>query len=340
MENQNQQTVLIVDDSTENIDVLNGILSSIYKVKFAKNGKMALVVAEKFKPDIILLDIMMPVMDGYEVCSRLKANPITKDIPVIFVSAKDQDFDEAKGFELGALDYITKPVSPVIVKARVATQLKLYDQQLELSRQVKEQTKEIADTRLEIIKKLSIAAEYKDKDTGLHVMRMSKYCYIMAKEYGFSDSDAELLLNAAPMHDIGKIGIPDEVLEKPGKLDEAEWEIMKTHSQIGKEILGDHKNVLLKTAAIVALEHHEKWNGKGYPNGVSGDEISVYARIVAIADVFDALTSDRPYKKAWEVEDAVNLIKEDSGSHFDPKIVEVFIKCLPEIVKVKDEYQN
>lgn len=335
-----RQTVLVVDDSIENIDVLSGILSDIYTVKFAKNGQMALKIAEKFHPDIILLDIMMPGMDGYEVCEKLKANPITKDIPVIFVSAKDQENDEAKGFEIGAVDYITKPVSSVIVKARVRTQLSLYDQQVELERQVKEKTKELIETRLTIIKKLSSAAEYKDSDTGLHVIRMSKYCYVMAKNYGFRSNEAELLLSAAPMHDVGKIGIPDSILGKPGKLNDEEWEVMRTHSEIGKNILGDDEYPLLKLAGIVALQHHEKWNGKGYPNGLAGEEIDINARIVAIADVFDALTSERPYKKPWTVEKAVEVIKEESGEHFDPKVVESFIKSLPEIIEIKDKYSG
>ncbi len=335
-----KQTVLIVDDSTENIDVLNGILNDSYNIKFAKSGKMAIKIAEKFQPDIILLDIMMPEMDGYEVCEKLKLSPVTTNIPIIFVSAKDQELDEAKGFELGAVDYITKPVSPVIVKARVRTQLSLMDQQLELSKQVKEKTKELVETRLEIINKLSVAAEYKDTDTGLHVTRMSKYCYIMAQEYGFNEEAAELLLNASPMHDVGKIGIPDHILEKPAKLDSDEWEVMMTHCQIGKDILGDNENPLLKIASIVALQHHEKWNGKGYPNGLSGVQIDINARITAVADVFDALTSDRPYKKAWEVEKAVSVIQEDSGTHFDPKVVEVFLKSLDKILDVKNTYSS
>jgi len=335
-----RQTVLIVDDSIENIDVLSGILSDLYTVKIAKNGEMALAIAEKFDPDIILLDIMMLGMDGYEVCERLKSNPITKEIPVIFVSAKDQEHDEAKGFELGAVDYITKPVSAVIVKARVSTQLRLYDQQIELERQVKEKTKELMETRVAIIEKLSSAAEYKDADTGLHVTRMSKYCYIIAKKYGFRNNEAELLLSAAPMHDVGKIGIPDHVLEKPGKLNDEEWEIMRTHSAIGKDILGEEEYPLLKLAGIVALEHHEKWNGKGYPNGIEGENIDINSRIVAVIDVFDALTSERPYKKAWEVERAVDVIKEDSGTHFDPKVVEAFIKSLPEILEIKNKYSK
>jgi putative two-component system response regulator len=299
---------------------------------------MAVSVTRKFLPDLILMDIVMPEMDGFEATKILKTDPLTKDIPIIFVTAKDEDFDEAKGFELGAVDYITKPISPIVMKGRVKTQLALYNQKKQLARQVKEKTKELIEARLEIIRKLGIAAEYKDNVTGNHVVRMSKFCYLIAEAYGFGQEKMDLFLHASPMHDIGKIGIPDRILQKPGKLDEEEWEIIKTHCKIGADIIGDTETELMMASKIVAYQHHEKWNGKGYPQGLKGEDIHIYGRIVAIADVFDALVSDRPYKKGWEVDKAVDYIKSESGKHFDPEVVKAFVKALPGIVRVKQQY--
>jgi len=335
-----KQMILVVDDAPINIEILTGILKDDYNVRFAKNGATALKLAEKFLPDIILLDVVMPEMNGFEVCKKLKEKPLTENIPVIFVTANNQANDEAKGFELGAVDYISKPVSPVIVKARVKTQLALHDQNRELSRQVYEKTKEINHTHLETINMLGHASEYKDNETGQHISRMSKYSYIISKEYGLSENEALLLLNSAPMHDLGKIGIPDSILQKPGKLTGEEYKVMQEHCIIGKNILDAQKSKLFVIASIVAYEHHEKWNGKGYPRGIKGEEISIYGRITAIADVFDALTSKRPYKDAWETERAINLIKEEAGEHFDPDLVNSFVNVIPEILREKDSINN
>ncbi|MFD2165224.1 HD-GYP domain-containing protein [Thalassotalea euphylliae] len=335
------QTILVVDDNPDNIDVLTGILRPYYKVKASVNGKLALKIAtSKQKPDLILLDIMMPEMDGYQVCRELKSNPLTRDIPVIFVTAKTEIKDEQMGFELGAVDYITKPVSMPIVLARIKTHLALYDQQRELAEQVRQRTAEIDKTRHEIIKRLGRAAEYKDNETGMHVIRMSYYSRFLAEKIGVDDEWAELLFNAAPMHDIGKIGIPDRVLLKPGKLDEEEWDIMQKHVEYGADILGCDDSELLRLAREVALGHHEKWNGKGYPKGLKGEEIPLSARIVAIADVFDALTSERPYKKAWPLEKVVKLLKEEAGQHFDPALVPEFLECMPRILEIKEQYAD
>ncbi len=339
MNEKRAATLLIVDDTPENIDVLRGILKQDYKIKVASNGEKALKIAQsESAPDLILLDIMMPDMDGYEVCQRLKANYATANIPVIFVTAKGETADESLGFDIGAVDYITKPVSPPLVLRRVRTQLALYDEKRLLDDMVKERTKELDQTRLQIIQRLGRAAEYKDNETGLHVIRMSHYSKILALAYGMSEEEAELLLNAAPMHDIGKIGIPDNILLKPGKLDAKEWEIMKTHPQMGAEIIGQHRSVLLNLAREIALTHHEKWDGSGYPNGLKGKEIPIHARIVAIADTFDALTTVRPYKHAWPVEDAINLLKTEAGTHFDPELVDKFLNCIPQILDIKDQY--
>ncbi|SET61594.1 HD-GYP domain-containing protein [Thalassotalea agarivorans] len=335
------QTILVVDDNPDNIDVLTGILRPYYKVKAAINGKLALKIASsKAKPDLILLDIMMPEIDGYQVCKELKANPVTRHIPVIFVTAKTEIEDEKQGFELGAVDYITKPVSMPIVLARIKTHLALYDQQRALEDQVKERTEQIEHTRAEIIKRLGRAAEYKDNETGMHVIRMSYYSKFLAQKIGCDDSWTELLFNAAPMHDIGKIGIPDAVLLKPGKLNDEEWVIMQKHVQYGADILGTDDSELLSLAREVALYHHEKWNGKGYPHGLSGEDIPLSARIVALADVFDALTSVRPYKEAWPIEKVEALFKEEAGQHFDPALVPEFLACMPQIKEIMSKYSD
>lgn len=336
---QSRQTILAVDDAPENLSVLRGILASDYKLKVALNGEKAIQIAfSDPMPDLILLDIMMPDMDGYEVCRRLKADPRTRKIPVVFVTAMGETEDETLGFKLGAVDYITKPVSPPIVHARVKTHLAMHDQKRTLEKMVSQRTVELNSTRLEIIRRLGRAAEFKDNETGMHVIRMSHYARIIAKTIGMGEEEADLLLQASPMHDIGKIGIPDSVLLKPAKLDAEEWAMMQKHPEFGANIIGEHQSELLDMARIVALTHHEKWNGKGYPKGLVGEEIPLVGRIVAIADVFDALTTERPYKKAWRVEDAVNLIKEESGHHFDSALVKAFLDSLPEILKVKDRY--
>ncbi len=334
-----RETVFIVDDVVENIDVINGLLHNDYNIKFATNGKMAISIARKFIPDIILLDIIMPEMDGFEVATILKADPLTHDIPIIFVTSRDEDFDEVRGFELGAVDYITKPISPVVLKGRIKTHLALSNQKKYLATQVKDKTKELIDAQLEIIRKLGIAAEYKDNETGNHIVRMSKFCYYIAKAYGFDQEKMDLFLHVAPMHDVGKIGIPEVVIQKPGKLNKDEWETMKNHCQIGADIIGEGTTELMRASRIVAFGHHEKWNGNGYPQGLKGEEIHIYARIVAIADVFDALISSRPYKDAWEVDTAVKYIESEAGEHFDPEVVAAFIKALPDILDTVSQYK-
>ncbi|MDQ6992597.1 MAG: two-component system response regulator [Mariprofundus sp.] len=334
-----KKTILVVDDTPENIDVLRGILEDDYRVKVALDGTRALKIANAAKqPDLILLDIMMPGLSGYDVCKQLKDNPLTRQIPVIFVTAMGEVEDESKGFTLGAVDYMTKPVNPAIVHARVQTHLMLYDQKLQLEDTVAQRTRELNETRMEIIRRLGRAAEYKDNETGMHVIRMSLYTKILAIAAGLDHEQAELLLNAAPMHDVGKIGIADFILLKPGPLNNEEWAIMRKHPQFGAEIIGDNDSDVLRMAHIVALAHHEKWNGTGYPFGLKGEAIPLAARIVAIADVFDALTTERPYKKAWTVEDAIAILEKDAGSHFDPKLVPLFIKAMPEILAVKASY--
>ncbi|WP_018410543.1 HD-GYP domain-containing protein [Methyloversatilis thermotolerans] len=321
-----RRTVLCVDDEPANLQVLRHILQADYRLLFARDGMRALELTPLERPDLILLDVMMPDMTGHEVCRRLKADPALARTPVIFVTALGDPEDEAKGFALGAVDYIAKPVSPPIVRARVRTHLSLVSLDT------------LVDTRLQIIQRLGLAAEYKDNETGLHVIRMSHYAHRLASAAGWNADMARDILHAAPMHDIGKIGIPDRILRKPGKFDDEEWAIMKTHVDIGVRIIGDHDSGLLATARRIVAGHHEKWDGSGYPQGLSGEDIPVEARMVAIADVFDALTTERPYKKAWTVEDACALLVEQKGRHFDPVLVDLFLTCLPEVLAIKERW--
>lgn len=335
-----QASILVVDDNADNIDVLNGILKPYYQVKAAVNGELALKIAIKLKPDLILLDVMMPDMDGHEVCRRLKNNPITSNIPVIFVTAKTEIEDEQTGFELGAVDYITKPVSVAVVQARVKTHLALYDQQRELRQLVRARTEELEQTRAEIIRRLGRAAEYKDNETGMHVIRMSLYSKFLAEQINANSDWVELLFNAAPMHDIGKIGIADNILLKPGKLNQQEWQEMQQHVNYGADIIGEHNSPLLILAKEVCLYHHERFDGKGYPHGTIGEDIPLSARIVSIADVFDALTSERPYKKAWSVDDAFDYLQQQSGLCFDPELVTAFVACKEQVLTVIAQYND
>ena len=335
-----RQKILVIDDTQENIDLLFAVLSKEYAVMAALNGKSGIEIASgNTPPDLVLLDIQMPGMDGYEVCKKLKANPVTRNIPVIFVTALGESENESEGFAVGAVDYIAKPISPSIVRARVKTHLALYDQNRTLEKKVKDRTRELNDTRLEIVRRLGIASEFKDNETGMHVLRMSKYSHLIALESGLPDDEADLIFHASPMHDVGKIGIPDRILLKPGKLDDDEWLTMKTHCKIGYDIIGSHDSDLLKTAAITALTHHEKWDGSGYPRGAKEDDIPLAGRIVAVADIFDALTSERPYKKAWPADTAFDHIKKESGKHFDPAIVDSFLAIKKDLLEVMASMQ-
>lgn len=334
-------TVLVVDDAPENIDVLSGILRPHYRVRAAIDGEKALAIAMSDKPpDLILLDVMMPGMSGHEVCRRLKSHPPTRHIPVIFCTAMSEVEDERRGFELGCVDYLTKPVSPPLVIARVRTHLALHDQNRELERQVQERTQELRESRLAVVRALGKAAEYKDDTTGQHVLRMSHYCRVLGLAAGMSEADAELLMQAAPMHDVGKIGTPDAILKKPGKLDAEEWKVMQQHVGNAAEILGAYRSELLDMARTIALTHHEKWDGSGYPNGLAGEAIPLVGRIAALADVFDALSAVRPYKPAMPVEEVLAFIRAESGRHFDPKLVERLFENLPAFQEIGARYAD
>ena len=315
--------LLLVDDEPTNLQVLRHVLQADYRLLFATDGARALQVAREQLPQLILLDIMMPGMDGYAVCRALKADPATAGIPVIFITALDDSQDETAGFDVGAVDYLTKPVSPPVVRARVRTHLSLV------------RMDELRETRLQIVQRLGRAAEYKDNETGMHVIRMSHFSQLLALAAGCSPAWAEDLLNAAPMHDVGKIGIPDAVLRKPGPLDADEWATMRRHPEIGAEIIGEHPSGVLQLAREIALAHHEKWDGSGYPRGLAGEAIPLSARIVAIADVFDALTTRRPYKEPWPVQEAMNHIAAQAGKHFDPALVALFAPLLPQLLEIR-----
>ena len=342
------KTVLIVDDSPENLDIMRGILSPFYRVLVATNGRKALKVAmSPSRPDLILMDINMPEMGGYEACRLLKLDSWTRNIPILFVTAKSEMEDESKGFALGASDYLVKPVNPPIVLARVKTHLVIHDQVNLLADQIEMRTKqlelrniELEETRYEVICQLGRAAEYRDNKTGMHVMRMSRYVGLLALKAGLCKKEAEELMIAAPMHDLGKIGIPDHILLKPGKLTDEEFAIMCTHAEIGYKIIGKQSSEILNLGALIAITHHEKWNGRGYPRKLQGEEIPLAGRIVAICDVFDALTSVRPYKAAWSVDDAMALIAKESGEHFDPGLAALFVDLKHEIVAIMEHCQT
>ncbi len=318
--------ILIVDDEPANLKVLRQVLQDSYRLTFARSGADALELLEKEEVSLILLDIMMPDMTGFEVCEQVKAQPHTAHIPVIFVTALKDTIDEETGFNLGAVDYITKPIVPAIVRARVKTHLSLV------------QADVLKATQVDLIQRLGRAAEYKDNETGMHVLRMSHYAHVLALAAGIDAEAANELLLASQMHDLGKIAIPDNILLKPGRLNDDEFKQMKAHTLIGADILSNPRSQLVALAYSIAMTHHEKWDGSGYPKGLKGLEIPLEGRIAAIADVFDALTSERPYKAAWPVEEAVNLLQQESGKHFDPDLVGLFVQELPKILDIKHQF--
>jgi putative two-component system response regulator len=343
-----QDTLLLVDDIPSNLKVLSSYLKNYdFKIRIARDGADALEQVLRMPPDLILLDIMMPEMDGFETCQRLKANEKTRDIPVIFMSALTEEVDKIKGLEIGAVDYITKPFLQGEVLARIKLHLSLRklqnqvkQQNIVLEREVKKRTIELEQTHLQLICSLGRAAEFRDNETGMHVIRMSQCARRLAKAMKLSPEYCDLVLNASPMHDVGKIGIPDAILLKPGKLDPQEWEIMKTHTLIGEKILSGNNSELLKMAATLARSHHERWDGSGYPDGLIGESIPLISRITTICDVFDALLSKRPYKQAWSIEEAVAYLKAGSGTQFSPFLIDKFFNCLDDVLKIRAEYAD
>jgi len=329
--------ILIVDDVVENIQVAMNILKEEnYEFAFAKNGEMALSLVENSEFDLILLDIMMPGIDGYEVCKRLKSDPKTLDIPVIFLSAKVDSDSIAEGFRVGGVDYITKPFHATELLARVRTHLELYRSkqvlkennlslQVKLNLQEKRILTELEESQKDMIYVLTEMIESVSDETGKHIKRVSEYARLLAHYHpALTSEDANVIYDAAPMHDVGKMSIPEHILHKKGPLTEEEFEIMKTHTTNAHKYLKVPNRKLMKAADIIAYEHHEKWNGKGYPQGLKGEDIHIYARVVALADVFDALTHKRVYKDAWSSDEAAQYIIEHKGTQFDPQIVDIF----------------
>ena len=334
-------TILVADDSPQNIELLSKVLGQDYRIKVATSGDKALAIAySEDPPDLILLDIMMPDLSGHEVCRRIKANPDRRRIPVIFVTAMSTVEDESLGLSLGAVDYITKPISPPLVQARVRTHLALYDQARELERMVAQRTSELVATRQQIIRRLGRAAEFKDNETGNHVIRMSHIARLVAQQAGLGPESVQLLFQTAAMHDVGKIGVPDQILLKPGPLNPEERKIVRQHPQIGADIIGKHDNELLATARTIALTHHERWDGAGYPQGLKGEQIPLFGRIVAIADVFDALMNRRPYKEAMSASQALAVMAEERGWAFDPALLDCFFQQQFEILRIMDLYAD
>ena len=355
-------TILVVDDTPDNLTLVSNLLKKDYRVRVAISGEKALKIAfSEAPPDLILLDVMMPVMDGYEVCQQLRNNHATSHIPIIFLTAKSEVEDERKGLSLGASDYITKPISPPILEARVRTHLlaKAYadfltDKTTYLENEVARRTQEISAIQDVTIQAMASLAETRDSDTGNHIRRTQFYVKALANKLKnhvrfqsvLSDNMIDMIFKSAPLHDIGKVGIPDRILLKPGRFDPAEFEIMKTHTTLGRDAIQAAENSLglkvdfLSLAKEIAYGHQEKWDGSGYPLGLVGEAIPVSARVMAVADVYDALISRRVYKDSMPHDKAVAIIDEAKGKHFDPDIVDAFLSIQDEIKAIAGRYAD
>lgn len=349
-------SLLIVDDEASNLKLLERVLSmeGYTRIIATQDPREVLSLYQNNKIDLVLLDLNMPHMDGYEVMEILKKAVGNELTPILVLTAQHLQDHRQRALDSGALDYVTKPFDRKELLSRVRNLLEVQfarkymrEQNEILERQVLKRTaalqlahEQLYESRMQIVRRLGRAAEYRDNETGLHIIRMSKMSAKLAKAVGMDEEQCTMLLDASPMHDIGKIGIPDKILLKPGKFVPEEWEIMKTHAQIGADILSGSDSELLNMASEIALTHHEKWDGSGYPNSLKGEEIPLVGRITALADVFDALTSVRPYKEAWPVDKALDLIKEERGQHFDPALVDKFLEILPEIILIREKYSE
>ncbi len=337
--------IMMVDDEAVNLKVLGKMLESkgYTNLIAVQDPRTVLPLYATSRPDLILLDINMPHLSGLEILDQLRAlnDPLLP--PVIMLTAQHGKEFILKSLESGARDYITKPFDMHELLARVRTMLEAYTayrlmnaEKETLELMVRQRTSKLLETRMQIVQRLGRASEYRDNETGRHILRVSRTAVILAQSLGWNDQALENLLHAAPMHDVGKIGIPDAILLKPGKLEGAEWETMKTHTLIGAHILAGDDSELLRLAEEIALNHHEKWDGTGYPKGLAGEAIPVSGQIVAVSDVFDALTSTRPYKRRWTVDEAVDYIKTNRGTHFSPHLVDCFMEKLPQIMEVRN----
>ena len=341
--------ILIVDDEPANLKLLDKMLSAqgYSNLVLIQDSRQVLESYRQERTDLILLDINMPHIDGFGVMEQLKALQDPLFPPVVVLTAQhSQDF-LLRALNLGARDFLSKPFDRNELLARVRNMLDaqlayrlLHDQKAVLDEIVRARTEELRRTQLQVVQRLGRAVEYRDNETGNHILRMSHISALLAKSMGLSEAECELILHASPMHDIGKIGISDHILLKPGRLESEEWAIMQSHATIGAHILEGDDSDLIRCAREIALTHHEKWDGSGYPYGLAGDMIPLMGRIAALADVFDALASERPYKKAWTIDEAVNLIKENRGTHFDPELVDVFLMQLSEILKIREQFSD
>lgn len=346
--------ILVIDDTKTNIEVLEGILCSEYDMYVALNGKKGLLLTEKVKPDLILLDVMMPEMDGYETLRQMKAKGLVEDTPVIFLTAKADAKSEQTGLDLGAVDYIVKPFNPDLVRLRIKNQLEFKQQRDHLHELVDEKTRDLRKTLKVMLTSLGALAEYRDTDTGEHIKRTQVLVQMLAEKLKDhpdfsaaipSKSYIDYYATAAPLHDIGKVGIPDEILHKPGRLTDEERAVMSKHPQMGYDVLvnatrelSDHP--LVKIAAEIILNHHERWDGKGYPNGLKGAEIPVGARLMAVADVYDALVSRRPYKEPLPHATAVAEISSANGTQFDPEVVKAFMEIESQLPELYEKFKD
>ena len=334
--------VLAVDDDTDILALVKKALGAEYFVLGASDAGTALeCAAGKPRPELILLDVEMPGASGFEVCQVLKSEGNTSDIPVIFLTALDDPHAQVEGLELGAVDYITKPISAAVLRARVRNHIALANRRLELSRLVQERTAEVEQTRLQLIRRLSRAMEYHETAAvGNRVIRLAQYARILSEVAGAKPNIAEMMMTAAPLHDIGKLGVPAELLRKKDKLSAPDWERVKRHPQLGAEIIGEHDDPLLKTARQMALYHHECWDGKGYPEGLKGADIPWPGRMMAIVDTFESMTTTQFHRAALNVLEAATAITDGTGTRFDPKLVEAFKKALPQMRKVLETYAD
>ncbi len=352
---ENKPTILIVDDVEHNQVLLRDFVLTLgYPSMIANNGLEALMLIKETLPDLILLDVMMPNMDGLETLEALKSEDKFCKIPVIMISAMDEMDTVIDCIKKGAIDYLSKPFNPILLNARIESALankKLQDKEdeykkkienynLQLESDIWKQSHDLTQVQLGFIHRLASASEHRETQTESHVVRISHYCSKLGAALKWDKSRCDLIFKASPMYDVGKFGIPDRVLLKPEKLDHDEWDIMKTHSTIGASILKGGSSEIEIMAENIALTHHEKWDGTGYPKGLKGTEIPIEGRIVAIADVFDALTSEKPYKDAWTVEKAMKCIEEGSGTFFDPDLVQHFKQILPEIIQIKNQFSD
>ncbi|MBF0155343.1 MAG: response regulator [Magnetococcales bacterium] len=327
--------ILIVDDELmQRLPMREALEQDGCRVVEAENGEQAWEIIQKERPDMVISDVVMPGMDGFSLCRTIRQQNGLEYLPVVLATSLDDLISIDRAYQFGATDFITKPIHWGLLGHRVRYLLRsartaqaLSDRELELLR-----------TRLEIIRRLGQAAEYRDNETGLHIQRMSHYSALLGEACGLSLSDQELLLAAAPMHDVGKIGIPDSILLKPGRLTEVEFVTMRQHTLLGGKLLDREPSLLLQTAHMIALTHHERWDGNGYPYGIKGEGIPLMGRICSLADVFDALTSKRPYKEPWSVESSVEEIQNCTGTAFDPQLVRVFMEILPKILAIKDNF--